>query len=223
MEQTVSINLAGMVFHIEKPAYDVLEQYLSDIRQQLSQNNNAEDVLQDVENRMAELFEQRLGNRKEVITHQEVEAVKEEMGAPDSFRDEMDQEQPNQEETKNTASNPKFITRDSENGIIGGVCAGIGHYYDFDPVWLRLGFVAAVLILGGGFLVYIALWLVLPAKKKTIKTTGDRHTAKANSTKNNVLSSIKHFLYQLLAGIEWALQRLTKACRKATDQLQHHS
>lgn len=169
MEQTISINLAGLVFHIDKPAYEVLNQYLTDIRAQLASIPDPEETLQDVESRVAELFEQRLGNRKEVISRSDVEAIKAEIGAPSSFgsdhAQEEEQAQQAQPEPDKTEPNMESLTRKPGDAYLGGVCEGIGEYYQFQPVWLRLAFIIGVLFFGTGILIYLALWILLPAKK----------------------------------------------------------
>ena len=169
MEQTISINLSGLVFHIDKPAYEFLKQYLDDVRAQLASVEDQEETLEDVETRIAELFEQRLGNRKEVISKSDVEAIKTEMGAPASFGSEHNEEQDRQTqaqpESDKTEPDMESVMRSPENAYLGGVCAGIGEYYQFQPVWLRLAFIIGVLFFGTGILIYLALWILLPAKK----------------------------------------------------------
>jgi phage shock protein PspC (stress-responsive transcriptional regulator) len=221
MEQTVSMNLSGLVFHIEKPAYENLRQYLKDIRSQLDYSDNAEDTMQDVESRIAELFEEYLGSRKEVITHKDVERVKAEMGAPSTFNEE--QEQDSTSYTSQSESPKSFpVSRDTENNILGGVCAGIGQAYDFNPVWLRLAFVAAVLIFGSGVLVYLALWLVLPAKKKSDEPLRDQ-SSRARAKKLNFQAKLKAFLVKTIQGLETAFAELWKACRRASSRLQQNA
>lgn len=221
MEQTVSMNLSGMVFHIEKPAYENLQQYLKDIRSQLDYTDNPEDTMQDVESRIAELFEEYLGSRKEVITQKDLEQVKAEMGNPSTFNDGQDQNSTSY--TSERESSKSFpIARDTNNNILGGVCAGIGNAYDFNPVWLRLAFVAAVLIFGSGVLVYLALWLVLPAKKKSNEPlkAGEE---KGNGNKLNFWASMKSFLVKLIQAMETAFEELKKACKRASSRLQQHA
>ncbi len=221
MEQTVSMNLSGMVFHIEKPAYANLQQYLKDIRSQLNFTDNPEDTLQDVESRIAELFEEYLGSRKEVITQKDVERVKAEMGNPSNFND--GQEPYSTTSNSDRESSKSFpIARDTDNNILGGVCAGIGNAYDFSPVWLRLAFVAGVLIFGSGVLVYLALWLVLPVKKKSNEPLRGQ-PSKAGFKNLNFQAKIKGFLVKAIEALEKALVQLRKACRRANSRLQQHA
>lgn len=222
MEQTVSINLAGLVFHIDKPAYDNLEQYLTAIRNQLAADPNRNDILQDVENRLSELFEQRLNSRKEAITQADVEAVKAEMGDPAFFAQEQEQAQEQPEATPDADQQTRFIQRDSGNGIIGGVCAGIGDHFGFDPVWLRLAFILGVIFAGTGILIYLVLWLLLPAKKKPELTASASEPASSGdrSAGKRIWSDSKRFLTNLLIALEQGLGKLLNACKRATARLQ---
>ena len=54
------------------------------------------------------------------------------------------------------------LYRDSYNGIIGGVCLGLGRYFDIDPIIFRLIFIASFFIFGGGILTYIIAWIIIP-------------------------------------------------------------
>jgi phage shock protein PspC (stress-responsive transcriptional regulator) len=223
MEQTISINLAGLVFHIDKPAYEVLNQYLTDIRAQLASIPDPEETLQDVESRVAELFEQRLGNRKEVISRSDVEAIKAEIGAPSSFgsdhAQEEEQAQQAQPEPDKTEPNMESLTRKPGDAYLGGVCEGIGEYYQFQPVWLRLAFIIGVLFFGTGILIYLALWILLPAKKKPEYNSAG---SAQKPGKKPLTEQARSALYTILTGLEWALERLIHACRKATSNLQRN-
>ena len=56
------------------------------------------------------------------------------------------------------------LHRNKRDGRLGGVCAGLGDYFDIDPVIIRLLFLLA-LFLGGGLIVYLIAWVVIPVKK----------------------------------------------------------
>jgi phage shock protein PspC (stress-responsive transcriptional regulator) len=228
MEQTISINLAGLVFHIDKPAYEVLEQYLTDIRAQLATTLDPEDTLQDVESRVAELFEQRLSSRKEVISQSDVEAIKAEIGAPASFGSDQAQEQAHQQtqeepEPDKTEPNMESILRKPGNAYLGGVCEGIGEYYHFQPVWLRLAFIIGVLFFGTGILIYLALWILLPAKKKpelASGSSGQAFSTGSGSSGKRAWRNSKYILTNILAAVEQGLTKLLNACRRAAARLQ---
>ena len=54
------------------------------------------------------------------------------------------------------------IRRDTNNMVIGGVCSGIGRYFDIDPVFIRLIWAALFFFLGIGALFYILCWFIIP-------------------------------------------------------------
>ncbi len=56
---------------------------------------------------------------------------------------------------------PRRLQRSSD-GPLGGVAGGIATYFDIDPTLVRVGLVAGTLMYGGGFLVYLAAWLIIP-------------------------------------------------------------
>ncbi len=58
--------------------------------------------------------------------------------------------------------------RSSSSSVIGGVCGGLAEYLNADPVIFRVLFVLAILIGGGGLLLYIILWIVIPLKEAPI-------------------------------------------------------
>ena len=222
MEQTVSMNLAGLVFHIEKPAYEDLRQYLRAIRSYVEKGYNPEDTMQDIESRIAELFEQQLGSRKEVITQKDVARIKQEMGNPSTFSDQEEQPSTNDKQQEETGKGFP-IARDPENGVLGGVCAGIGTCYQFNPVWLRLAFIAALLFFGTGILAYLALWIVLPAKKKSGDTAQPGWSFDRETNRTDFWTGMKSRLRTLTHALEVAITELVKACRRAIFRVQHHS
>tara|TARA_B110000263_G_scaffold136929_1_gene118806 strand:- start:693 stop:875 length:183 start_codon:yes stop_codon:yes gene_type:complete len=56
------------------------------------------------------------------------------------------------------------IKRNSSQGIIGGVCEGVGEYFEIDPVLVRLLFVALFFALGSGIITYVIAWIIIPDK-----------------------------------------------------------
>lgn len=59
---------------------------------------------------------------------------------------------------------PKRLYRDTENAMIGGVCAGLAEYFNVDPTIIRLIFVFLTLAGFSGVLIYLIMLLVIPAK-----------------------------------------------------------
>ncbi|MBT9392663.1 PspC domain-containing protein [Hymenobacter sp. NST-14] len=216
MKKNISINLQGMIFHIEEDGYEVLSRYLTEVKAHFSGYRGHEEIVADIESRIAELFAARLSPLKQVITLDDVEAMTAKMGRVSDFQtaDEADEDEdllaaavangsaegaytgysssyrsagavpPPAPEA---ATETKRLYRDMANRKIAGVAAGIAHYFTVNPLWIRLGFVALALfkpiirgifdfdgdpdlqIRGfglGGFavLVYVVLWAVLPKR-----------------------------------------------------------
>lgn len=163
MNKTLSINLNSLVFQIDEHAYEKLSNYLKTIAIRFEGTEGSDEIISDIEARIAEMFSEKLSNTKQVISMADVESVIETMGRPEEFdriEDEMEEEEPKRK------SYPRKLFRDTENSVIGGVCSGISTYLGIsDPIFLRLIFLIAFFGFGTGFLLYIILWVVIPEAK----------------------------------------------------------
>ena len=163
MKTTVTINLNGKLFHIDEDAYLKLKAYLDDIESRISDPNEVKEVIKDIEMRMAELFEEKLSqNKRQSIHISDVENVMYVMGTPEEITGNKQKKSRKQEQKQNYSSNSKRLFRDPDNRVIGGVCSGLGEYWNVDPVLLRVLFLLVFLTAGFGLLIYLILWLVIP-------------------------------------------------------------
>ena len=172
MKKTVNINLRGVAFTIDEDAYDQLSQYLKKISSYFSKSEGRDEIMDDIEARIAEMFLQDLKNGKQVITAEEVQNMMNILGSPEQFADEemiAEEEAGTGQKSAQAsyATKSKRIYRDKEKNVIGGVCSGIGYYFGFDPLWLRLAFAVSFFLFGFSFWIYIILWLVIPEAKTT--------------------------------------------------------
>ncbi|MFW5943628.1 MAG: PspC domain-containing protein [Bacteroidota bacterium] len=158
MKKMHSVNLAGMLFHIAEDALEMLESYLEAVKKHFPGNERNE-ILQEIETRIAELFSDKITSRKQVINLQDVEEVIEKLGEPEAYG--SAEEKNNREEDRKMTHN-KRLYRDPENKALGGVCGGLGWYFNADPVLFRIIFVIVFLVFGTGLLVYLILWLITP-------------------------------------------------------------
>jgi len=165
MNKTLTINLSGIVFHIDENAYDAFNAYLDSIRRHFASSEGKDEIMQDIEARIAEMFQQRVGENKQVITLRDVEEVTAAMGKPEQFGDEEAAAASEKETPLPGAKRRLFRNPDEET--IGGVCSGIAAYFGIDPVWLRLAFVLGIFLGGFTFMLYIILWIVMPEAKTT--------------------------------------------------------
>ena len=167
MNKTVSIHLGGGHFNIEEPAYDALKKYLDSVKRYFSREEGRDEILADIEARLAELLLERQQAAGQVFTVTDIQAVIQIMGNPEEFDDAEGGLDADLEPGPEPRSKRKRVYRDGENKVLGGVCSGFGHYFGLDPVWFRLAFVLAVLFAGTGFLFYLILWLIIPPARST--------------------------------------------------------
>ena len=161
MNKTVNINLGGMVFHIDEDAYQKLSRYFDAIKRSLSNANGQDEIIKDIELRIAELISEKHNSDKQVISIKEIDEIITVMGQPEDYRIEDDATNTSTDTYNNHSTNKKLY-RDKENGMVGGVLAGLGHYFGVDKVWLRILLLVMVFAWGTGVLAYIILWIVMP-------------------------------------------------------------
>jgi len=163
MNKTISINLGGFFFHIDEDAYQKLSRYFDAVKRSLSPDGRDE-IMKDIESRIAELFQERLKNDKQVVGLSEIEEVISIMGQPEDYK--IDDEKTSYQSSSSSSTNfyypSKRLYRDKENGMIGGVMAGLGHYLGIDSLWLRILMVILFFGFGTGLFVYIVLWILVP-------------------------------------------------------------
>jgi phage shock protein PspC (stress-responsive transcriptional regulator) len=170
MNKTVTINISGIIFHIEEDAYETLSKYLSTIKGYFNNSEGRDEIVSDIESRIAEMLQERISPTKQVVLMADVDHVITIMGKPEEFAGEQGEEQHKEQEAGSTAADPKGrrrVFRDPDDKVLGGVCAGIGHYFGVNPLWLRLALAFSFFVFGFGFLFYILLWIILPLAKTT--------------------------------------------------------
>jgi len=166
MNKLLYVNIGGVVFQIDETAYQKLDNYLNSIRRKYSTTPDGDEIIKDIEHRIAELMFERVGERG-AITEKYVDEIIATMGKPEEFEnEEAAYQNTNYNEPYSKPAGSKFY-RDKENNVLGGVCAGFGARINVDPLWIRLGFLAAFFLAGTGFLLYIILWIIIPEAKTT--------------------------------------------------------
>jgi len=168
MNKTVTINISGIIFHIEEDAYDKLSKYLGTIKGYFSKTDGGSEIMGDIEARIAEMLQSKTSAVKQVVLMADVDSVIDTMGKPEEFG-EGHQTETEQEVDNNESSEPikKRLFRDPDNKAVGGVCAGISAYFDVDIVWIRLAMFLLIFFGGISLWVYIILWIVIPEAKTT--------------------------------------------------------
>ncbi|WP_350292221.1 PspC domain-containing protein [uncultured Croceitalea sp.] len=168
MNKTVNINLANTLFHIDDEAYNKLRRYLESIKRSFSGTAGSDEIIADIEARVAELFLEKMENDRQVITQKEVDEVITIMGQPEDYMVDEDifEDQPRSSQPKSERKTKKLY-RDIDQKYIGGVCSGLEYYLGFDALWIRLIFILLAVFTGFGFIAYILLWILVPEASST--------------------------------------------------------
>ena len=216
MNKTVTINISGIIFHIEEEAYERLSKYITTIKGYFSNTDGGNEIMSDIEARIAEMLQGKTSAIKQVVLMSDVDYVMDSMGKPEEFA--SDEQNHNQEtssthstgsgttsafgkEQHNEYNEPvkKRLYRDADSKVLGGVCSGIGHYFDFDPVWLRIALACLLFFAGTGVLLYIILWIAIPEAK----TVSEKFAMKGEKADiNNISKAVKEEAEQLKKRME---------------------
>lgn len=157
MNRIISIQLGRQVFQIEEDAFDRLQEYLNSLRRGMAQNPDADEIIQDIELRMAELFRHRMSDKRQHLDLDDVQAVLEVMGAPADIGADAEKSVP--------TPGPRRLFRHPDDKLIAGVCGGLGAYFNTDPLWFRLAFAAGLIFYGSGVMLYLILVFIIPVAK----------------------------------------------------------
>lgn len=180
MNNTENISLGGYAFTIETDAYAELETYINEIRSSFISDPCAEEIIADIEERIAELLKEQTVPGM-VINLPMIQEIRRRIGNPK----ELAQDEPNEDctatENPKKTHDPKTekknrrLYRDIDSRVFGGVCSGLGAYFGIDNVFIRLIFI--ILFIGGLFglgegpyifisiIAYICLWIAMPAAR----------------------------------------------------------
>ncbi|MES2778067.1 MAG: PspC domain-containing protein [Bacteroidota bacterium] len=179
MKKVININFQGRVVPIEESAYEMLQQYITSLRNYFANEEGRDEIINDIESRIGELFADQLKKGASCITDSDVDAIMNSMGRPSDFEqadDEgtgarnQDTSSRYQDESSTSADQQqnippkKRLYRDEEDKILGGVASGLANYLGIDPAVMRILFAITAFFGGFGFLVYIILWIALPSR-----------------------------------------------------------
>lgn len=180
MKKTVNINLAGTFFHIDEDAFAKLSRYLEAVKKSISDPVGGDEIIQDIEARIAELFSEKLEISTQVISTRELDAIIKIMGQPEDYIMDEDAAQTNSatgNQTKGETTSNKQLFRDSDNKFIAGVCSGLGHYLGLEVIWVRLFWIFLSFVTTGfGVIAYLLFWILVPGAETTsekLKMTGE--------------------------------------------------
>jgi phage shock protein PspC (stress-responsive transcriptional regulator) len=165
MKKTLTINLAGMVYHIDDDAYSKLKGFLEALDRKLNNEPNKKEIIADIEARIAELLNERLNIKRQVVIMADIEYITETIGDPEMIFDET----PPSDKTSSKAYNRKYrrMYRDPDNRMVAGVCSGLAAYWHLDPAVVRIVFVVLTIMGLSGLIIYLILLIVLPEAQTT--------------------------------------------------------
>lgn len=171
MEKTIIINIGNTIIHIEESAYERLKAYLNEVKQYFANHADDLEIVTDIENRIAELLTEQLEEqRKQVVDSANVNSVIAQMGKVQDFDTvEEGEEAPVINNNYQHQYTEKKLYRDMDDRVVAGVCAGIAHYVNADPKWIRLATLLISIAGGFGILVYAILWIIMPKAKSRIE------------------------------------------------------
>ncbi len=174
MKKVININFQGRVIPIEESAYDILKQYVDSLRKFFANEEGRDEIINDIEGRIAELFGESLKKGATCITEDTVNGIIASMGRPEDFEgEETNVKSQLGGEGKQSQSNYNYMPNDAPRGrlyrddndkLLGGVCSGVANYLRVDPTIVRLVFALIAFGAGTGVFLYILLWIILPSK-----------------------------------------------------------
>ena len=175
MKQVININFQGSVVPIETTAFELLKNYTESLNRHFVNEEGKEEIINDIESRIGELFQERLKKGATCITDDDVNAIIKSMGRPEDF-EAMDGTQHQNTSAPSSTSQQQFagsntgaqrrLYRNENDKVLGGVCSGLANYFNIDVVIIRIIFVV-LLFSGVGFLTYIIMWVAVPSSAVT--------------------------------------------------------
>lgn len=183
MNEIKKCSISGIAFIFEKVAYNRLKEYIDSLKKAYAQSADCQEIIADIEARIAELILSAQSDPQQTICLPLIENIITQLG---SAEDISDTEQKSDAEPQTKTRIARRLYRDMSNAKLGGVCAGLGKYFDTDPVWIRLALFSPLILIpisnisyrylhwlddvGGnlfGILIvlYLIMWFVVPQAK----------------------------------------------------------
>lgn len=240
MKESKRVSISGVGFVFDLDAYEVLDNYLNNLNETYKDTDDGEEIVADIEARIAELILSRQDNQT-VVSMPLIRSIIDQMGSPEAIEEESNEGEPKPKER--TPRIPRRLYRNPENAKLGGVCSGIGTFFDIDPVWVRLGFFAplAFIVLFGTFdwynlrdfcgslfgifiLSYIVMWFAIPMAKSArqkLEMTGEKVNAQTISSTTRARveadpeSTSAERSQSVIADIVYVIGRILLFCLKA--------
>ncbi|MEN8225461.1 MAG: PspC domain-containing protein [Bacteroidota bacterium] len=211
MKKTLTINISGIIFHIDEDAYEKLNIYLDTLKTHFTNTQGKDEIIADIEGRIAELLQERITDAKQVITIKDVEEVISLMGDPGQFESEESEEEQHAPGGDEDFRGQKRLYRDPDHKVVGGVAAGLAAYFNVDVLWIRLAFVIFTLIWLSGLMIYAVLWIAMPEAR----TTAEKLQMKGEKVN---ISNIEKSIKDEVSHLKDKLNDLTSQAKKTVEK-----
>lgn len=195
MNEVKKCSLSGVAFTMDVDAFETLNDYLESLRKTYGDTADGAEIVADIEARIAELILSAQDSGR-VVEKPLVLNIIRQMGTAEDIADGT-----SDGSVAGSPRIPRRLYRDTENAKLGGVCAGIGKYFDVDPVWIRLGLFLPLIFSGFGWIpflhwsgpmmgnlfgifviCYLIMWFVVPparTARQKLEMNGERITVQS--------------------------------------------
>ena len=163
MKKNFTVNIGNKIFNVDEDAYDKLKDYLESLMLYFRENEAVNEILSDIEHKIAEMLSEKLSEEKNIITINDILEVIAKLGSPDKSKENESQN------VNNKTNKRKRLYRDYDNRILGGVCGGLAAFFGIESMWVRFAFILAFFVFGIGPFIYIILWMTIPVAKTTVE------------------------------------------------------
>ena len=176
MKKVISVNVGGICFSMEIDAYEILKDYLEDFETSL-EKNDAKEIMEDVEIRIAEIFQETIKSTERVVNENLVNKAIAILGKPEKDENATENQKPRNDNSfsqlrdkveKAISNRKRRFYRDPDGKKIAGICSGIAEYFDIDVTIVRIITLIAILA-GITVLVYIVIWIVTPEALSSVQ------------------------------------------------------
>lgn len=187
MEQNINVSIGGIAFILDTQAYKILKDYTVRIEVGYRENPDGAEILSDIEARISELI---LSHQtaEETVHADLIQSIIEQLGLPDDLSSQSAINNSDEEDIQLPNGFAKRMYRNPDGAKLGGVCSGLGAYFNIDPVLIRFLFFVPLLLtpvfgifhmgrmagfsgtmIGVAFMLYIILWIVIPKAKTPLQ------------------------------------------------------
>ncbi len=166
MKKNFTVNIGKQLFNIDEDAFEILNSYLSRLRNLFAADESRDEIMADIEMRIAELLGHRVSQKGQgIVVSEFVREVISEMGEPGQLSDSGSEQGSSATSSRTTGK----LFRDPINRKVGGVASGLAAFIGINPIWIRLVFLLSTFLYGSGPIVYIVLWIILPEAQTTVE------------------------------------------------------